>query len=108
MDHTRTNSDQVAIQTRIIELPRTSELPAHGQLETVIVHIPLIHNPNWLRIRIPIWIGKVLKSIGELQACVSGMNLSLKLGWDSEGQRWDPHVCVDFDTEITDEFKHFL
>jgi hypothetical protein len=95
--------------------PQSARLPDEpsrelqsANLRTVTVHLPLIHNPNKLGLRMPIWFGKIWKTLHEIQARFSGLKVSLGLGWCAEDRTWDPHLCVDFDTQITSESERYL
>jgi hypothetical protein len=91
---------------RLPDEPPPELQPAN--LQTVTVHLPLIHNPNKLGLRMPIWFGKIWTTLHEMQARFSGLKLSLGLGWCAEDRTWDPHLCVDFDAQITSETEHYL
>lgn len=83
------------------------ELPPANP-RTVTLHLPLIHNPNKLGLKMPIWFGKMWKTLHEIQARFSGLTLSLGFGWCAEDRIWDLHLCVDFDAQITSEVEHYL
>lgn len=70
-------------------------------LRTVTVLIPLIYNPNELGIRLPVGLGKIWRTIGEIKRDFSGFTPSLSLGWCKEDGIWDLHLRVEIDTEIT-------
>jgi hypothetical protein len=82
--------------------------PIVSALQTVTLHIPLLRNPNRFGIRIPVWIGKVVSTIRELQSRVSGFTLSVGLGWCAEDEIWDLHLCADFDVALTLEMESYL
>jgi hypothetical protein len=78
------------------------------KLCTITLHIPLIQNPNRYGIRMPMSFGKIRKTIQELQARFSGFTLSFRLGWCADDRIWDPHLCVNFDAELTLDVQCFI
>src|SRR5258708_5118490 len=55
-----------------------------GNLQSVTMHIPLLHDPNPIGVRTPVRIGKLWRTLVELKREFSGFNLSLCLcAWDS-------------------------
>jgi hypothetical protein len=90
--------------TTVPPLPQSQQ----AKLRTVTIHLPLIHNPNALGLRMPIWLGTAWKVVREIQSQFSGLRLSLGLGWCADQDIWDPHLCVDFDVLITSEVESFL
>jgi hypothetical protein len=81
---------------------------SRGNLHTVTMHLPLLHNPNYLGIRMPVWFGKFWRTVGELKCQFSGFNVSACLGWCNGDGIWDPHLCIEFDVEITPEVECYL
>lgn len=87
--------------------PMAPSVPA-SRLQTVTVHIPLINNPIWFGIRLPVSFLKIWRTIRELQAHSTGLKMSLGLGWCAEDNIWDPHLCIDFDVELSLDMQSFL
>lgn len=110
MERANATYDHEVVGTRFAELLDDSSRQVRllVNLRTVTMLVPLIHNPNKFGIRMPVWFGKIWKTLRELQARFSGMKLSLGLGWCIEDRIWDPHLCVDFDAEITPEIEDYL
>src|SRR5260370_42109780 len=92
-----------SVGTRLVKLlddsPRELRRPVN--LRTLTVLVPLIHNPNKVGIRMPVWFGKIWKTLRELPAHSSGMKLSLSLRWCAQDRRCDIHLCLGFDAETT-------
>jgi hypothetical protein len=76
-----------------------------AKLCTITLHIPLIQNPNKYGIRMPMSLGKIRTTLRELQARFSGFTLSFRLGWCADDRMWDPHLCIDVDTQATVEVE---
>jgi hypothetical protein len=54
--------------------------PIVSALQTVTLHIPLLRNPNMFGIRIPVWIGKLVRTIRELQSRVFRIHVVRRFG----------------------------
>jgi len=96
------------IRAHVIELAEAARPLARVSLQTVTVLVPLLHNPKMFGIRMPVWIGKTWQTISEIQVGFSGMSIYLGLGWFAEDKRWDPHLRIDFDSEITPHLEEHL
>jgi hypothetical protein len=82
--------------------------PAPVMRQTIVMHLPLLHNPNRFGIRVPIGLGKFRQTFRELKSQFSGFNVSALLGWCREDGLWDPCLRVDFDAEMTPDLERFL
>ncbi len=82
--------------------------PARVAHRTIAMHLPLLHNPNGLGIRMPIGFGKFRQTFRELKSQFCGFNVSLGFGWCTEDGIWDPFLRIDFDAEVTPDLEGFL
>jgi hypothetical protein len=71
-------------------------------------HLPLLHNPNKLGIRMPMGLSKFQQTFRELKSQFSGFNVSAGVGWSTEDRIWDPYLRVDFDAEVTRDLEEFF
>jgi hypothetical protein len=86
-----------------------ADLGNHGPgLHTVSVFIPLFQNPTLFGIRVPVRIGKILRTLKEAQHHFSGFTLSLNLGWCRDDAVWDPLLRLDVETELEQEDLNFI
>ena len=100
----------------LLEIPRVVEAlrkpalvaPAPVIRRTIVMHLPLLHNPNWFGVRIPMGLRKFRQTFRELKSQFSGFNVSALLGWCTEDGIWDPCLRVDFDIEVTPDLEGFL
>lgn len=76
--------------------------------KTITLHLPLLHNPGRLGIRLPIGPYKFLQTFRELKSQFSGFNVSPGLGWCTEDGVWDLYLRVNFDEEMTPELEQYL
>jgi len=109
MERVQTNFDYGFIGPRptgLLDDP--SRALRSGQLQTVTVHVPLIHNPDKFGLRMPVSVGKIWQTLREIQTRFSGLKLSLGLGWCAEDQIWDPHLCVEFDARVDLDIERYL
>lgn len=75
---------------------------------TIIIQLPLLHNPNAFGFRIPVSFGKFRETFREMKDQFSGFNVSACLGWCTEDGIWDPHLRIDLDTEMTPHLETYL
>lgn len=94
----------------VAQVPRQPALvaPECSVLTTIVMNLPLLHNPNRLGIRLPMSLRRFRQTFRELKSLVSGFNVSIFLGWCTEDGVWDPFLRVDFDVELTPDFERFL
>jgi hypothetical protein len=95
-------------RSRVLDVRHAPVPTPTPPLQTITLHIPLFHNPSRFGVRLPVWPGKILNVIRELQARFSGFTLSLSVGWCTEDGVWDLHLCAVFDVVLTLEIQSYL